>query len=61
MRKLAIVLALASTALATPALARDHSFYAGIEGGVISALVAMDDGGVAGEHLGGAFQEGKRR
>src|SRR6187551_1860527 len=34
-RKFAIVLALASTALATPALARDHGFYAGIEGGVI--------------------------
>jgi opacity protein-like surface antigen len=33
MRKLAIALALASTALATPALARDHSFYAGLEGG----------------------------
>src|SRR5688572_25833625 len=35
MRKLAIGLALASTALATPALARDGSFYAGIEGGVM--------------------------
>ena len=35
MRKLAISLALASTVLATPALARDHSFYAGIEGGVM--------------------------
>ena len=35
MRKFAIVLALASTALATPALARDHGFYAGIEGGVM--------------------------
>jgi hypothetical protein len=35
MRKLAISLALASSALATPALARDHSFYAGIEGGVM--------------------------
>ena len=35
MRKLAISLALATTALATPALARDHSFYAGLEGGVM--------------------------
>jgi opacity protein-like surface antigen len=35
MRKLAIALALSSTALATPALARDHSFYAGLEGGVM--------------------------
>ncbi|MBA3834626.1 MAG: porin family protein [Sphingomonas sp.] len=35
MRKLAISLALASTALATPALARDGSFYAGVEGGIM--------------------------
>src|SRR6185369_1897069 len=35
MRKLAIAVALASTALATPAVARDHSFYAGLEGGVM--------------------------
>jgi OmpA-OmpF porin, OOP family len=33
MRKLAVVLALASTAIATPALARDKSWYVGIEGG----------------------------
>src|SRR4029078_2062314 len=33
MRKLAITVALASTAIATPAIARDHSFYAGLEGG----------------------------
>ena len=35
MRKLAIVAALASTAIATPAVARDHSFYAGLEGGAM--------------------------
>ncbi len=35
MRKLAIAMALASTALATPAVARDHSWYAGVEGGVM--------------------------
>ncbi|MES3090879.1 OmpA family protein [Sphingomonas aerolata] len=35
MRKLAVVLALASTALATPALARDKSWYVGIEGGAM--------------------------
>src|SRR5436309_2332270 len=35
MRKLAIAMALASTAMATPAVARDHSFYAGLEGGVM--------------------------
>ncbi|HEX5257572.1 MAG TPA: flagellar motor protein MotB, partial [Sphingomicrobium sp.] len=33
MRKLGIAVALASTAMATPALARDHSFYVGLEGG----------------------------
>ena len=35
MRKLAFAVALASTALATPAVARDHSFYAGLEGGAM--------------------------
>jgi OmpA-OmpF porin, OOP family len=35
MRKLAVVLALASTALATPALARDNSWYVGINGGAM--------------------------
>ena len=36
MRKLAIAMALASTALATPAVAEDHSVYVGLEGGVMS-------------------------
>ena len=40
MRKLAIAMALASTALATPAVARDNSWYAGIEGG----LMGVEDG-----------------
>ncbi len=35
MRKLVVVLALASTALATPALARDDSWYVGVEGGAM--------------------------
>jgi opacity protein-like surface antigen len=35
MRKLGIAVALASTAMATPALARDHSFYVGVEGGAM--------------------------
>src|SRR6476646_9637916 len=35
MRKLAIAVALATTALATPAVARDHSIYVGLEGGVM--------------------------
>ncbi|HXG99249.1 MAG TPA: outer membrane beta-barrel protein [Sphingomicrobium sp.] len=35
MRKLAIAMALASTALAAPAVARDQSFYVGVEGGVL--------------------------
>src|SRR6476619_5323686 len=47
MRKLAVAAALASTALATPAFARDHSPYVGIEGGVMwveDADVDYDDG-----------------
>ena len=39
MRKLAVAVALASTALATPALARDKSWYVGVEGG---AMVVED-------------------
>ena len=35
MRKLAIMAALASTALATPAVARDNSWYVGVEGGLM--------------------------
>ena len=35
MRKIAIVLALASTALASPTLARDNSWYVGVEGGAM--------------------------
>lgn len=35
MRKLAVTLALASTALATPAIARDKSWYVGVDGGVM--------------------------
>ncbi len=37
MRKLAVAVALASTALAGPALAKDQSFYVGLEGGGIIA------------------------
>ena len=35
MRSLALVMALASTALATPAVARDQTWYAGVEGGLV--------------------------
>mgnify|MGYP003634758168 CR=1 FL=1 len=35
MRKLALGMALASTALATPALARDGQWYVGVEGGAM--------------------------
>jgi OmpA-OmpF porin, OOP family len=35
MRKLAVTLALATTALATPAFARDDAWYIGVEGGVM--------------------------
>ena len=42
MRKLAIAVALASTAMATPAVARDHSFYIGGEQVVGSRAAAID-------------------
>ena len=35
MRKLALAAALASTALATPALARDNAWYIGVDGGAM--------------------------
>ncbi len=35
MRKLAMLAVLASTALASPALARDNAWYVGVEGGAI--------------------------
>ncbi|MBW8910418.1 MAG: flagellar motor protein MotB, partial [Sphingomonas sp.] len=35
MRKLAILAALASTALAAPAFARDNAWYVGVEGGAM--------------------------
>jgi len=35
MRKLAVILALATTALSTPALARDDAWYVGVEGGAM--------------------------
>ena len=35
MRKLAVAVALASTALASPAMARDNSWYVGVGGGVM--------------------------
>src|SRR3954454_13581225 len=35
MRKLAIAVALASTAMATPAIAKDGAWYAGVEGGLM--------------------------
>ena len=35
MRRLAIVIALASTVLATPAFAQNQGWYAGIEGGLM--------------------------
>ncbi len=35
MRKLAIAMALASTAIASPALARDNAWYVGVDGGVM--------------------------
>ena len=40
MRKLAIVMALASTAIASPVLAKDKAWYVGVEGGAM--LVERD-------------------
>ena len=43
MRKLAVVLAFASTALASPALARDNAWYVGAEfGGMIVEDIEYD-------------------
>src|SRR4051794_4039685 len=39
MRKLAIAMALATTAMATPAVAKDHTFYIG---GDLGAMVVQD-------------------
>ncbi len=56
MRKLAIVMALASTALATPALARDKAWYVGVEGG---AMIVEDiDWSVTGAGTGAASRSG---
>ncbi len=53
MRKLAIAVALASTAIAAPAVARDQSFYVGIEGG--GMIVEDTDFDVAGVFQGVDF------
>ena len=46
MRKLAVALALASTALASPVLARDNSWYVGVGGGVtIVEDLSLEAGG----------------
>ena len=63
MRKLAIVLALASTAIAAPALARDKSWYVGVEGGAMivedidyditsTAGTKLNNAGTADSHYG---------
>jgi len=43
MRKLSVALALASTALAGPALAKDNSFYVGVEAGAIISQASTFD------------------
>lgn len=61
MRKLAISLALASTALATPALARDDAWYVGVEGGVLLVedidydISGVADAGSVDHHMGYDF------
>ncbi len=48
MRKMAIAVALASTAMATPALARDDAWYIGVEGGaMIVEDIKLDIGGLS--------------
>jgi OmpA-OmpF porin, OOP family len=49
MRKLAVTLALATTALSTPALARDDSWYVGVEGGAMLVEDIKFDVGTAKE------------
>ena len=51
MRKLAITLALATTALSTPALARDDAWYVGIEGGAMLVEDIQFDVGAAKDAL----------
>ncbi len=49
MRKLAVTLALATTALSTPALARDDAWYVGVEGGAMLVEDIKFDVGTAKE------------
>src|SRR3546814_15172528 len=66
MRKLAVAVALASTALASPALARDNSWYVGVGGGVMLVedmdldIGSIDNAGTA-EHRKGYDFEGTDR
>ena len=53
MRKLAIGLALASTALATPAIARDDQWYVGVDGGAMIVEDLQLDIGRRNRHFGG--------
>ena len=47
MRKLAVAVALATTAIASPALARDKSWYVGVEGGaMIVEDIQLDIAGI---------------
>ncbi len=62
MRKLAIATAFASTMLATPAVARDGAWYAGIEGGLmivedteldyLDPTVSVDEGVIVDHKIG---------
>ncbi|HEX8413050.1 MAG TPA: OmpA family protein [Sphingomicrobium sp.] len=61
MRKLAVTLALASTALATPALARDGAWYVGLDGGAMIVeditydIGIVKDAGTVDHKYGGDF------
>jgi OmpA-OmpF porin, OOP family len=65
MRKLALGLALASTALASPALARDDQWYVGVDGGAMLVedlnldVTTLPQGAVAGTQRSASLDAGK--
>src|SRR3546814_1628464 len=65
MRKLAVAVALASTALASPALARDNSWYVGVGGGVMLVedmdldIGSIDNAGTVEHRKGYDFEDRK--
>jgi outer membrane protein OmpA-like peptidoglycan-associated protein/opacity protein-like surface antigen len=58
MRKLAVILALATTALSTPALARDDAWYVGVEGGAMLVEDVDFDIGTTADAGGASYDAG---